>query len=274
MLQTDQPDDRNKKKGSGSVIKLLIWCMPTLILLLISIFWTDIIPDRGSYLSYVMIAMLGLIITRIIFLLRSQRKTDSKVVLLSVWVVIFLVIFFVAHFITILMPKTIHQVIKTDAQSRFEADFSYLFSESGFAPLEVGNAESIEYHTVDWHAMILDSSTGILLCCYSEEEYERAIVSLEERFRFRTEPLGTGCYDDDHVEITCDPYATIGNERFMMLDPGDGDSSAFYKCCFLIMMNDSEHQIAYIGFYDVDLDRAESLEELITDWCNLEYLHL
>ena len=97
---------------------------------------------------------------------------------------------------------------------------------------------------------------------------------MEERFSFRTEPLGTGYYDDNHVEIVDDPYTVIGDEYFRILVPEDGDTSCFYKGCFLIMTNDTKHQIAYIAFSDIDLDMTESLEALITDYCGWKYLHL
>lgn len=270
MLQANRFRETTEKWFSESVVRLIIWCTPTLILLLIGIFWIGIIPNRDSLPSFVTIAMIGLIITRIIFLLRSKSKFIKKASLLVVWIVIFLVV----GFFGLLMPRTIHHVIKVDAQSRFEADISRLLPESVSAPIEVGTTESIEYHTFAWSALIFESRSWVLLCRYNEEEYERAVASVEERFHFRTEPLGTGYYDDNRVEIVDDPYTLIGDERFRMLDPGDGDYSVFYKGCFLIMTNDVKRQIAYIAFLDDDLDMTENLEELINEYCGWKYLRL
>ena len=249
---------------------LIIRCMPTLVLLLISVFGIGIIPNPGSLPSFLAIAMAGFIITRVIFLFRSQRKAVVKSALLIVWIVIFVAVGFFGLF----MPRTIHRVIKADAQSRFEADIPHLFLESVSAPIEAGTAESTEYHMFIWSAAIFESRSWILLCQYNGEEYERSVASVEERFSFRTEPLGTGYDDDNHAEIVDDPYTAIGDERFRVLVPGDGDSSYFYKECFLIMTNDAKHQIAYIAFSDPDLDSAESLEALITEYCGWKYLHL
>ncbi|MBR4458315.1 MAG: hypothetical protein IKS31_05090 [Clostridia bacterium] len=270
MFEANQSSEKKDKCRFESVVKLIIWCMPSLILLLISILWIGILPNRDSLPSFLAIAMTGLIVTRIIFLLRSQRKAGNKAALFIVWIVIFLVVGFFGLF----MPRTIHRVIKADAQSRFEADIPHLFLESVSAPIEVGTTESIEYHTVSMSALIFESRSWILLCQYNGDEYERAFASLEERFHFRTELLGTGYYDDNHVEIVDDPYTVIGNERFRMLDPGDGDISYFYKGCFLIMTNDTKHQIAYIAFSDDDLDMTKGLEELINEYCGWKYLHL
>ena len=270
MFQENQLGEKKDKCCFRFAIRLIIWCIPTLFLLLIGVFWIGIIPNRISLPSFVTIAMIGLIITRIIFLLRSTRKANKKAVLLMVWIVMFVVVGFFGFF----MPKTIHRVIKTDAQIRFEADIPRLFLESVSAPIEVGTTESIEYHTFAWSVLIFESRSWVLLCRYNEEEYGKSIASVEERFHFRTEPIRTGYYDDNHVEIVDDPYTMIGDERFRMLDPGDGDSSDFYKGCFLIMTNDVKHQIAYIAFADDDLDMIENLEKLINEYCGWKYLRL
>ena len=84
MFQANQSSEKKAKCRFESVVKLIIWCMPTLILLLISILWIGILPNRDSLFSFVAIAMTGLIVTRIIFLLRSQRKAGVKAALLIV----------------------------------------------------------------------------------------------------------------------------------------------------------------------------------------------
>ena len=78
MLQANRFRETTEKWFSESVVRLIIWCTPTLILLLIGIFWIGIIPNRDSLPSFVTIAMIGLIITRIIFLLRSKSKFIKK----------------------------------------------------------------------------------------------------------------------------------------------------------------------------------------------------
>ena len=273
MLQANRFRETTEKRVSESVVRLIIWCLPTLILLLISVFRIGIVPNPDSLPSFVVIAVTGLIITRIILLLRSRRKAGIKVALLIVWIVIFVVVGIFGLF----MPRTIHHVVKADAKGRFEADIPHYyreFWESFSVPIEVGTAESIEYHKVFRYYVMFESHSWILLCRYNEEEYERAIESMKERFHFRTEPLGTGYYDDDSVEIMDDPYTTIGDELFRMIEPGDGSTSDFYEDCVLIMTNDVKHQTAYIVFHEFDLDMTTSLEELINENCGWKYLRL
>lgn len=259
-----------RKCRRETAVRLIIWCAPALVLLLIGVFGFGIIPNLVSVPCLDMIAGAGLAVTRIIFLFRSPAKAGKKAVLTAVWIGIFAA----ACFICLLMPRTVHHGFRTDARSRFEADVSRLFPESVSAAMETGTAESAEYHTFTWSVIIFDSRSWTLLCRYGEEEYEKAAAAVEERFRFRTEPLETGYYDDRQAERTADPYALIGDERFRMAEPGDGDTYDFYKRCFLVMTDDVKRQIAYIAFSDDDLDMAESLEKLINEECGWKYLGL
>ena len=112
------------------------------------------------------------------------------------------------------------------------------------------------------------SRAGPIRCSILDEaEYKNALASLEDRYRFRTEPLGTGRFDEERVEITIEPYAMIGDDCFRVLWPEDGNSYWFYKECLLIMNNDAKRQIAYILFTDGDLDYAEDLTEFINYYC-------
>ena len=264
MFQANHSGKKTEQLSFEFAIKLMIWCMPALILLLIGILGIGIMPNQDSLPSLIAIILIGLIITRIIFLLRSTRKAVSKAALLVSWIIILAVVAFFGLF----MSRTIHHVIKADAQSRFEADISSKLPK----PIEAGAAKSLEYHAFFWSGLIYESRTRILLCQYDEEGYQRAISSIDERLHFRTEPIGTGYYDNDRVEIMDEPYSMIGDERFRMVYPGDGDASDFYKMSYLIMTNETKHQIAYIAYYDFDLDMAESLEKLITEYSGWKYL--
>lgn len=225
-------------------------------------------PNLFSLPSYAIILMIGLIITRLIFLFLSHRKVTAKLVLTVIWLVIMA---YIGHF-GLLLPRMIHHSAKLNAQSRFEDAASDIFPETFSVPIEVGNVSAAEYHTIAMSYFIFESRTYSLVCSYSETEYEKAMVLLEERYSFRTEPMGTGSFDDDDMEIMTDPYSIIGNDRFRILVPEDGDDYPFYKECLLIMNNDVEHKIAYIVFSDFDLDMADSLEELICDYFGWAYI--
>ena len=260
--------DESKKSLPAPAVNLMIWCVPTLVLLLIGVFGIGLIPNQASLPSFVIILVIGLIVTRLIFLLRSRRKAWGKAGLIGLWLIILGTVVFVGLF----MPKMLHRWTKTNAQNRFETKASELYPEVFTAPLEVGAASSVEYHEFIACGLIFESRSCILLCNYDESGYKEAIVSLDDRYRFRTDSLKTGCFDDDHVEITIDPYAIIRGDRFQVLFPEDGSYLPFYKECLMIMNNDDKHQIAYIVFSDFDLDMADDLAAFINEYCGWKYI--
>ena len=247
--------------------RVLIWCLPTLILLSIGVFGLGLIPNRTSILSFVMILILGLIITRLIFLFFG-RKAGVKRSSVVLWIIILSVVVF----LTPLMPRTLHHSTKTEAVSKFEASVSIL-SYADFDSLDVGSVRSTEYHTFATSQLFFRSQSYMLICGYNEEEYEEALASIEDRYYFRTKQLGTGCFGDKNSEKMVVPYAMIGDDCFHFVAPGNGSSYPFYKECLLIMNNDVKHEIAYIAFSDTDLDVADDLVEFINQYCGWRYIH-
>ena len=248
--------------------RVLIWCLPTLILLSIGVFGFGLIPNRTSILSFVMILILGLIITRLIFLF-SGRKAGVK----SSSVVLWIIILSVAVFLTPLMPRTLHHSTKTDAVSKFEAGVSNLSYAADFDSLDIGSVRSTEYHTFATSQLFFRSQSYMLICSYNEKEYEEALALIKDRYYFRTKQLGTGSFGDKNSEKTIAPYAMIEDDCFHFVVPGNGSSYPFYKECLLIMNNDVKHEIAYIAFSDFDLDVADDLVEFLNQYCGWRYIH-
>ena len=104
------------KSSSGAAVKWMIWCIPTPVLLLIAWLWIGMAPNLFSLPSDAIILMIGLIITRLIFLFLSHRKVTAKLVLTVIWLVIMA---YIGHF-GLLLPRMIHHSAKLNAQSRFE----------------------------------------------------------------------------------------------------------------------------------------------------------
>lgn len=277
------------KKGLPEpAVKLMIWCAPTLTLLLIgflfrgwipqdysvlsyiiiSIFGIGLVPDQASIPTLILLLAVGLIFTRMIFVLRSRRKAGIKAALAVLW----LTILGIVGLSSIFLPRTLHFQTKTNAQNIFEARAATVYPKNDSFPLEIKTASSVEYHEVTNFAFIFESNSYTLLCDYNEAAYKEALASLEGRCDFRTEAMGTGRYDENHAEITIEPYAMIGNDCFRVLFPEDGDPFMFYKGCRLIMANDVKRQIAYIVFTDQDLDYAENLTEFINEDCGWKYI--
>ncbi len=236
--------------------------------MLVSVFSVGLTPHQFSLPALIPLLAVGLIFTRMIFVLRSRRKAVVKAILIAVWLIILAIV----SFFNVFLPRTLHFQTKTNARSIFEARAAAVYPKDYAIPLEINTASSVEYHEVIDIAFIFESDSYTLLCDYGEAEYKEALAALEGRCDFRTEAMGTGRYDDNHAEITIEPYAAIGDDRFRVLFPEDGDSYWFYNGCRLIMTNDAKRQIAYIVFTDYDLDYAEDLTAFINEYCGWKYI--
>ncbi len=174
---------------------------------------------------------------------------------------------------SVLMPWTLHRSTQRDALSKFKAGVANLTQAADFDSLDVGSVRSAKYHTFITHFLYFTSEAYTLICSYDEEEYAKALASLENRYDFRTKQLETGRVGDKNSDEMIDPCATIGDDCFHFVAPGDDSSYPFYKDCLLIMNNEVKHEIAYIAFSDPDLDMSDDLVEFINEYCGWSYVH-
>ena len=113
-----------------------------------------------------------------------------------------------------------------------------------------------------------------LIVEYTAENYASQKTQVEGKYTFKDHPYNPYKY---HLSENDSPYeTTVGAFFFRGLDDlayfGDSKSENFPKLVYMIGFNDKEHKIAYVRFYDSDLDTADSLEELLryAGWYQLD----
>lgn len=129
---------------------------------------------------------------------------------------------------------------------------------------ETGNPESVEYY--DYYARIIfffyESDT--LICKYNEQDYTEQKTLLDEKYVFQTEELVESGY-------SCEPTVQIDNYTFRFLSVDEYD--LYYpKEVYLIATNDTTREIAYISFYDIDLDFISDATDFINGDCGWEHI--
>ena len=262
-------------------VKALIWCGPTLFFLLTELFLYGLVPtEPENFFSFGLIPVLGLVITRLIFLHRSRRSLGAKAALTLLWVLVLVFLFGVRA----VLPREEHRQSRIKAPERFETTFSKFYylsptqqdtPRSLLFPLELGSPESLVCHSHNCSWVIFQSQSCTLLCRYGEEEYEAAKAAVEARYRFRTELMDTEHAVGDKQVKQIEPHVRIGDDYFRVLMPRDGErefDGAFYKFCILIVTNDARREIGYIAFSDFDLDIAEDLAEFLNDYCGWQHI--
>ena len=106
-----------------------------------------------------------------------------------------------------------------------------------------------------------------LIVEYSAENYASQKALVEEKYRFKDHPYNPDESERYTPHDGCPYKTTVGSYFFRGLDDlsyfGDSTYENFPKLVYMIGFNDTEHQIAYVRFYDFDLDAADSLEKLL-----------
>lgn len=97
---------------------------------------------------------------------------------------------------------------------------------------------------------------------YSAKNYASQKAQVEGKYTFKDHPYKYSLSEND-----CPNETTVGAFFFRGLDDlsyfGDSTYEGFPNLVYMIGFNDTEHKIAYVRFYDQDLDAADSLEELL-----------
>lgn len=260
MEETEQ-----KRRLPDWAVKLLIWVGPSLALLLLHVWGFGLVLSGGTWITFCLVPVFGLILTRLVFLFCSRRPAADKTWRTILWVIVLVILWFFSLF----FPRELHRCTRVKPQERFEAAYCEIFPKDSLLPLELGTPESTECHSYVWSALIFESHSRTLLCRYEEADYPQARAALEVRYKFRTEPLATG------GEHSIEPRAQVGDDSIRVLLPGDGDNlygDRYYKRCLLVVTNDVRHEIGYVLFEDVDLDVAEDLGKFLMGYCGWRYI--
>ncbi len=254
-----------KRRWLRWAMDLLIWCGPTLALLTAFVWIPGFIPDKETLPTLCLILLLGLIVTRLIFLFRSHRTVGGKAWRTVVW----LALLFALLFVGIFFPIKIHRSTKADAQSKFEATVAKILPEALSAPLELGSPKTVMLHKYLFSMVIFQTNSYTLLCQYDAGDYEAAKAALEAKYSFRTDLLQTQHPISGREVPLIEPHAQIGDDFFRFLCPPDGDTESweFYKRSLLMVTNDTKQEIGFILFDDIDLDVAEDLAAFLNEYC-------
>lgn len=237
-----------KLSPSGLIIDLMIWVLPTALLSVLWLLVTGLVPKVYSVLLFCVCP--GILISRIIFIIRSKRSVGNKIWRIAIWASMPLVIFFVSMF----TPEAVHHSSKTNALNKYETAISGKFPGDYVSPADLGLPVSSEYHYHHGWAVVYDSYALILLNQYSEADYASEVNNLNELYG----PVS-------------EPFYTIGDDVFTLITP-ESRNIPFFKRCTMIVTNDVTHEIGLIEFSDIDLDVADDRERFINSYFGWEYV--
>lgn len=191
----------------------------------------------------------------------SGIKYGKKVALSIVILLLFLVSFFFSWICASITQVKHYE--GTEAEQKCAAEMRLLRMPE---LSDIGNPTEVEYYYVDSRVAIFCSETNHLICRYTPEEYEIQKARLDEAYTFQTEAIML--YDS-----SCEPMTEIDGYQFRMLSTEAYKESLDYpKSVILIGYSDEAREIAYIAYYNFDLDYISSLDTFIVEECGWKHV--
>ena len=133
---------------------------------------------------------------------------------------------------------------------------------------ELGNYSKILHYDFYGEGFLIFSwDADTIIVYYSDEEYEKQKVMLDEKYVFENEETAS-IYNSEEPTVSIDGYVfrtldTDGTYRWELEYP---------KKIMFIATNDEEKAICYIAYEDMDLDYIDSLESFLLQDCGWKYI--
>lgn len=125
---------------------------------------------------------------------------------------------------------------------------------------ELGDYTDIDYqYSQKTHMLLFPSQSSVLDLTYKENEYKDQVEQIRSSYTFLSEPI-----KDGDLSLISQNEFTIGNWSFRVCVGNDYLDFDYPKDFRMIAFNDTENRIAYLDFYDSDLDCIdEDMEKFI-----------
>lgn len=123
--------------------------------------------------------------------------------------------------------------------------------------LPTSQAVSYQYNRAS--IIIFETETLTLVVKYDEEIYKKEKEKLTEKYKFLDHKVISD-YDKEKYYIP-EYQFSINNYKFKVADESDSYKAEYPKSFGMIGISDEEKSIAYLYFYDYDLDYIQSDEE-------------
>lgn len=210
--------------------------------------------------AWVIVFVLLPLVTLLLFCLVAFLNIHwlGKSLLMGVCLLLFVFLFFVLNFFSSFELLTVYESDKVyDAYPQLDISVQTVLPVS-----YIGNPSQVQYYDYSRIDMIIFSpQTETLFCQYLPEDYDAQVAFIDQNCDFTTEPLTA----DDY---TCSPTFQLDGFQFRIMVVNDN----YPKEMIFIGTNDQTKQIAYLSFWDQDLDYIEDTASFLRDNCGWKYI--
>lgn len=159
--------------------------------------------------------------------------------------------------------------------SSFEEDYKKYIREVANAELympqldELGNYKSFLAGRRTNNDMFIDTTETIsLIVHYCEEDFDFVVSQLEYKYEFISSSLEN--YLDYEAEVNNYYFRVDSNSLCEMVSYPSGEIVFYPKCSLIIGINRIENKIAYLYYWDIEIQEMDDLDKFIEDKFVLE----
>lgn len=124
-----------------------------------------------------------------------------------------------------------------------------------------GDFSDIAYYEYHFHAIFSDHA-NTAIAKYTEDNFNKAEKFIESEYTFADAPIK----EDDPLPV----FSYDGFDFRIAVD--ENTKSSYPKSIYLIGLNRSTSEIAYVSFHNSDLDGIYDFEVFISDYCGWQYI--
>lgn len=144
-------------------------------------------------------------------------------------------------------------------------------SHAGTVPMptedELGEYDEAEFYRSTRKLVIFIEECDTLICRYDEEAYYREKANVEKRLSFEHDII-RGKYDEKGHE----PVIALEGFNISFLEFNEYPALSYPSQMVFVGFNDESYEIAYICYYDQDMDMISDTERFILESCGWKYM--
>lgn len=189
----------------------------------------------------------------------TAKKSNSLLhVSVTITIVVVAVFLLISAFLTIYIVRFLFGAKSNDMNI-----YINIAENNDFLPGldELGEYDDIFFQYMHRSMLIFESDAYVLKISYDDDDYEEQKAALNNIYSYQSTPLGSDFESPKEPEFTVDTFS------FRVLSMEEYDFSYPHQLVF-VGISDENKQIAYVYYYDTDLDFIEtSFETFLRHEC-------
>lgn len=207
-----------------------------------------------------------LFVISISFVILKEMKFIKKFLLWFILVIIYIVLFYLSIFLTTNGKKAAYY---DEQAQKYYNDTLIDYLIFSLTP-DWGDYRSIEIYDISYRIIIGETSTHVMICQYSADEYETVKASFEESLILENDMIFLG--DDEQRQSLPETYIDDYYFRLLECDYEVYRHGVYPQSLAFWVTNDATCEIGILTSYDTELDYIDNMVKHIWNECGWKYV--